>query len=243
MNALGTEIGRVKERLMSVVGRGLPITMGLVLAIAVIAGALTFAFLSSAPPTTLTMASGPDGSPFRATAEQYRKILAREGVTLKLVASEGSRDNLAKLADKRSAVDVALVASGESAAKEPARLVSLGSVSYEPLMVFYRGPLKTLVSEFKGLRLDVGPEGSEAFALSQKLFEVNGFAPSDGTRVTHTSPEASIQSLLDGRIDALFAMSDTTPTQLMKQLLRDPDVQCIGAGDLSHLCRQLSKAT
>ena len=230
----------MKTRLTSVVGRGLPITLGLVLAIAVIVGAMTFAFLSSAPPTTLSMASGPDGSPFRAIAEQYRKILAREGVTLKVVASEGSRDNLAKLVDKRSAVDVALVAIGESTATEPARLVSLGSVSYEPLMVFYRGPLKTLVSEFKGLRLDVGPEGSEAFALSQKLFEMNGFAPNDETRVTHTSPEASIQALLGGRIDALFAMSDTTPTQLMKQLLRAPDIHLFNVVQADGYTRRIT---
>ena len=44
-----------------VVGRGLPISLGLILLIAIGAGVVAFAFLNSAPPTTLTMTSGPPG--------------------------------------------------------------------------------------------------------------------------------------------------------------------------------------
>ena len=212
---------------LTVVGKGLPISIGLLLAISIVAGALAFAFLNSAPPTTLTMTSGPDGSAFRQTAEQYRKILARDGVTLKVLASQGSRDNLARLSDPKARVDVGFVTGGETVAN-PApnapRLVSLGSVSYQPLMIFYRGKPRTLVSDFKHARLDIGLEGSGASALAQTLLDANGIKAGDGTQVGHRAPEASIQALLDGKIDALFAMSDSTPTAMMRQLLRDPDI-------------------
>ena len=209
---------------LTVVGKGLPISIGLLLAISLLAAALAFVFLNSAPPTTLTMTSGPDGSAFRQSAERYRQILAREGVTLKVLASQGSRDNLARLSDAKARVDVGFVVGGETAASGVGHLVSLGSLSYQPLMIFYRGKPRTLVSDFKHARLDIGLEGSGASALAQTLLDANGIKAGDGTQVGHRAPEASIQALLDGKIDALFAMSDSTPTAMMRQLLRDPEI-------------------
>ena len=209
---------------LTVVGKGLPISIGLLLAISLLAAALAFVFLNSAPPTTLTMTSGPDGSAFRQSAERYRQILAREGVTLKVLASQGSRDNLARLSDPKARVDVGFVVGGETAASGVGHLVSLGSLSYQPLMIFYRGKPRTLVSDFKHARLDIGLEGSGASALAQTLLDANGIKAGDGTQVGHRAPEASIQALLDGKIDALFAMSDSTPTAMMRQLLRDPEI-------------------
>jgi hypothetical protein len=222
--ALRAGLDRAEARLTSLIGRGLPISLGLILLIAIGAGALAFVFLNSAPPTTLTMTSGPAGSSFNTVAEQYRKILARDGVTLTILPSQGSRDNLARLADPKARVDVGFVVGGETAESRAGRLVSLGSVSYQPLMIFYRGRARTLLSDFKGLRLDVGLEGSGASALAQKLFDVNGIKPGDGTRIGHATPEVSVKELLQGHIDALFAMSDATPTALMRQLLREPDI-------------------
>ncbi|MGN6528894.1 MAG: TAXI family TRAP transporter solute-binding subunit [Burkholderiaceae bacterium] len=224
-STLRAQLELTRVRLTGLVGRGLPISIGLIVLVSLAVGALAFVFLNSAPPTTLTMTSGPEGSSFRLVAEQYRKILAREGVTLQIVTSRGSRDNLARLADPKQGVDVGFVVGGEAPEGDGGRrLVSLGSVSYQPLMIFYRGRPKTLISEFKGERIDIGQDGSGASALSQRLFEANGIKPGDGTRIGHAAPEASVKELLGGRIDALFAMSDSTPTGLMRQLLRDPDI-------------------
>jgi hypothetical protein len=221
---LRARIQRARARLGEQVGAGLPISIGLVLFVSLCAGVLAFIFLNSAPPTTLTMASGPEGSAFRVIAKQYAKILAREGVTLTIVPSQGSRDNLAQLANPNAKVDVGFVVGGETLNGDALRLVSLGSVSYQPMMIFYRGRTRTLLSEFKGRQLDVGLEGSGASALAQKLLEVNGIKPGDGTQVGHAPSEDSIKALLAGRIDALFAMSDSTPTAMMRQLLRDPEI-------------------
>ena len=56
-------------------------------------------FVDSAPPNTLTMISGPEGSMFARNAEKYKKILARDGVKLNVIASQGSLENLAHLDD------------------------------------------------------------------------------------------------------------------------------------------------
>src|SRR5512139_1186705 len=68
-----------------------------------------FLFFYLAPPNTITIISGPEGSTFRRTAERYAKILQRNGVTLRILPSEGSVENIKKLADPSSKVDVGFV--------------------------------------------------------------------------------------------------------------------------------------
>src|SRR4029079_4668765 len=103
------------------------------LAISLVAATLAFVFLNSAPPSTLTMSSGPAGSSFATNAERYRKILARDGVSLKVLPSQGSRDNLARLSNPKAGVDVGFVVGGETADRRGGHLVSPRSLSEQPL--------------------------------------------------------------------------------------------------------------
>ena len=205
-------------------GRGLVLAVSLVLVTCVAVGLATFGFFSVAAPTTLTIASGPKGSAFERYAERYQKILAREGVTLKILPSQGSRSNLALLSYPKVPVDVGFVLSGETQDLVPQHLVSLGSVAYQPLMLFYRGAPKALLSDFKGLRLDVGPEGSGTNSLAHTLLKANGIEPGDGTRYVDTAADDTVKALHDRRIDAFFAMSDSTPTAVTRELLRTPEI-------------------
>src|SRR5438094_10038227 len=84
----------------------------------------------SAPPRTITLTSGPAGSSFQRTAESYQQELAKHGVTLKIVPSSGSLDNLRRLQGPESGVDIGLVQGGLVGDNPPPGLVSLGSVSY-----------------------------------------------------------------------------------------------------------------
>jgi len=96
-----------------------------------------FWFFHSAPPSTLTITSGPAGSIFRMNAEKYRDILARSGVKLKILSSEGSRENLERLTNPAFPVDIGFVQGGVADGIDVNRVVSLGSISHEPLLVFY----------------------------------------------------------------------------------------------------------
>ncbi|HET7525589.1 MAG TPA: TAXI family TRAP transporter solute-binding subunit, partial [Burkholderiaceae bacterium] len=215
---------RAVERLNELLGRGVVLTMSLLLLIGLAVALAAFGFFDAAAPSELTIVSGPDGSSFRRTAEQYQKLLAKQGVTLKIAPSEGSRDNLARLSDPKAKVDVGFVLGGEAGAKPAENLMSLGSISYQPLMIFYRGEPKRLLSEFKGLRLDIGADGSGANNLARTLLAANGIKDGDGTTYVDTAADDTVRALNEGRIDAFFAMSDSTPTALMRQLLRTPQV-------------------
>src|SRR5512146_1802406 len=118
--------------------RDLTATVGPVLLLTALAIGAAYWFMRPAPPKTITIASGPTGSNFRLTAEKYRKILARNGVKLQIVPSEGSLDNLRMLGNPATHVDVGFVQGGVTEGMNVEKLVSLGSVFHVPLVVFYR---------------------------------------------------------------------------------------------------------
>src|SRR5262245_9616113 len=215
---------RAVDRLYELFGRGVVLTVSLVLLIALAIAMVALGVFDAAAPSSLTIVSGPDGSSFRRIAENYQKILQKEGVTLKILPSEGSRDNLAKLSDPHAKADVGFVLGGEAGNKPADNLMSLGSVSNQPLMIFYRGEPKQLLSQFKGLRLDIGPDGSGANHLARTLLTANGIKDGDGTTYVDTASDDTVRALGEGRIDGFFAMSDSTPNTLLRQLLRMPQV-------------------
>jgi hypothetical protein len=215
---------RTVQRLSVLFGRGLVMSMGAVLLIGIALSLAAYLFLNTAAPRTLTIASGPAGSSFQRNAERYQKILEREGVTLNIVASDGSADNLAKLADPKQKVDLGFVLGGEAKDAKYENLVSLGSIAFQPLMVFYKGAPKSLLSEFKGLRLNIGPEGSGTHRLALALLKANGIVPGDGTILDQTDLVDPSRDLNEGRIDAAFLMSESTATTVTRSLIRDSGV-------------------
>jgi TRAP-type uncharacterized transport system substrate-binding protein len=218
-------LSRALSKLTSMFGRGIVVSIGVILLIALVLGIGIFAFVNSSAPTTITITSGPAGSVFERNAERYKKILAREGVKLKILPSEGSVANLKRLIDPKASVDVGFVLGGEVNGANIDHLFSLGSVSYQPLMIFYRGALKTLLSDFKGKRLDIGEDGSGTHTLALTLLKANGIEPGDGTKLADSVKGDALQALLENRIDAIFVMGDSTSSDLMRKLLHTPDIR------------------
>ena len=189
-------------------------------------GFAVFWFVHSAPPRVLTITAGPAGSTFELNAEKYRAILARNGVTLKILPSQGSFENLQRLENPASHADIGFVQGGISDGTNTQDLISLGSISYEPLLVFYRGTNAVrMLSRFAGRRLAVGPEGSGTRSLALTLLQTNGIAAGGDTALLPLEAAAAATALLAGTVDAAFMMSDSASLPTMRTLLRSPDVQ------------------
>jgi TRAP-type uncharacterized transport system substrate-binding protein len=200
------------------------VALTLVMAFAVV---LVIWLVESAPPSSLVMTGGPPGSLFAKQAEQYREILSRSGVKVVILPSQGSLENLKRLSDPAFKVDVGfvqggLIQSGLAKDLDTHQLVSLGGIHHQPLLVFYRGQERiTQLSGLNGRRLAIGPEGSGTRALSLELLKFNGIEPGGASILLDLDAEASAQALREGRVDAAFMMSDSTPVTLIRGLLRD----------------------
>ena len=106
------------------------------------------------------------------------------------------------------------------------KLASLGSVSYEPLLLFYRSarPLD-LLSQLNGKRLAICPEGSGTRSLALVLLAANGIEPGGTTALEDLDAEDAAKALLEGRVDAVFLMGDAASPKTMRMLLRTPGIR------------------
>jgi len=196
----------------------------IIFTVGVLAAAVSW-FFYSAPPDTIIITSGDKGSLFERNAEKYEKILARKGVKLKILPSEGSLENLKRLADPRFRVDVGFVQEGVAKGQNIDNLVSLGSISYEPLYLFCRADQSLkLLSQFSGKRLAIGEEGTGTNVLALTLLELNGIKPGGVTTLLEMDDEDAEKALLSRRIDGAFMMADSAASKTMRDLLREPGI-------------------
>jgi hypothetical protein len=233
-------LSRALARLNALFGRGLVISMTSIVVIGLALSLAAFLFLNTAAPRTLTIASGPAGSSFLRYAERYQKILAREGVVLKILPSEGSSDNLKRLADAKAGVDIGFVLGGEAREAKFENLVSLGSVALQPLLVFHSGEPRQLLSEFKGRRINVGPPGSGTQTLALALLKANGIVAGDGTTIDQTDLEDPARELRDGKVDVVFLMSESTATTVTRNLMRDAGVHLFNFAQADGYVRRIN---
>jgi TRAP transporter TAXI family solute receptor len=219
---------RTLTRFSRISFRDLAVSAGPLLLITAVAIMAAYLYVRPAPPDTITIVSGPPGSVFQRTAGKYRKILARNGVKLRILPSEGSLENLKKLNDPAVRVDVGFVQGGVSAGIPVDNLVSLGSVFHEPLAVFYRSavPLDRIYA-LNGKRLAIGREGSGAHVLSRILLKANGIEPGGATTLVALGGEDAAKALIEGGIDAAFLMGDSAAPPIMRKLLRTPGIRLL----------------
>src|SRR5205814_5873512 len=183
-------------------------------------------FMQPAPPDTIVMTSGAEGSMFQVYAGRYAKILARQGVTLKILPSQGSLENLKRLSDEQFPVDVGFVQGGIASLGDANELVSLGSVFYVPVLVFYRAPRPIkLLSELDGKRIAIGREGSGARVLAETLLKANGIEAGGKSKLLDLEGKAAQDALVKGDVEAAFVMGDSATPATMRDLLHNISVR------------------
>ncbi|MGQ7938099.1 TAXI family TRAP transporter solute-binding subunit [Paraburkholderia sp. D1E] len=190
-----------------------------------------------APPKTITISAGPHDSSFLVAADQYKKILARNGITLKVLESDGSVQNLQRLLDPKQHVDLALVQGGVADGLDTSSLMSLGSVFYIPVVVFYRGTGVSALSELEGKRIAIGREGSGTRLLALKLLEANGIEPGGNTVLVPSDGMQAATQLVAGDVDAAILNGDSATRGLMLRLLKVPGISVMNFDEASAYTR------
>jgi TRAP-type uncharacterized transport system substrate-binding protein len=158
-------------------------------------------------------------------ALRYQEILARDGVKLELRPSAGSQENVSRLLDDASAVEVGFLQGGSAFSTNAPDLVSLGSIYYEPLWVFYRGPEIHDFGALQGRKLAIGPEESGTRALALQLLAVNA-AVMPPTVLLPDSGQHAADLLLQGKLDAVFLVGPPE-SPLIEQLMSAPGIRLL----------------
>src|SRR5690606_23809373 len=229
----------------------------LLLAIGLLAAA--YWWLDPHPPRTVTLTTRPAGSVYAQFGQRYAQALARDGIRVQLLATEGTVGNLRALREGRA--DVAFVRGGSHAmvaapvadASADTEVMSLGALFYEPLWIFYRPEalkaashegsgqppspiLLTSLTQLRGLRVSIDQRGSGVPGLMLRLLQANGLSP-DELITREMSPEAAAQALQVGQLDALVLV--TAPeSPVVQQLLQQAGVALADLPQAQALARR-----
>jgi TRAP transporter TAXI family solute receptor len=175
-------------------------------------------FVQPAPPKHLYMTTGSESGAYHAYAKRYQEILARNGIMLELQTSSGALENLQRLKDSNANISVGFIQGGTATAKDGEGLISLGSMYYEPLWVFYRSK-ETLdrVSQLQGKKLAVGGEGSGTRKLTLQILAANDMDKDAGSLMP-LGGDAAAEALKRGEVDAVFIIAGSDSAVVHKLL-------------------------
>ncbi len=205
--------------------RGLWLTLGATIATVAAAFAVALYFVEPAPPKTIVMSTGTPDSGYQMFGLRYREMLARDGVTIELRTSAGSQENLGRLMDEESGVDVGFFQGGSGYGANAPNVVSLGAIYYEPLWIFYRGAEIRDLAGLKGKKVAIGPAQSGTHALALQLLAVNGVALPP-TELLPIGDHQANEMLVRGEIDAVFMVAPPE-SPLIAQLASAPGVRLL----------------
>ncbi|MDH3461474.1 MAG: C4-dicarboxylate ABC transporter substrate-binding protein, partial [Burkholderiaceae bacterium] len=218
----------VQHTLLSV--RDLLVTTGPFALLSVALLIAAYWMLDPAPPQRVVLATGVEQGAYAEFGKRYAELLKPYGISVELRHTQGASENLSLLRDPNSGVDLGFVLGGadrEHGAEEnpDAALVSLGSMFFEPVWLFYseksaqrllKSPRLNSLSQLAGWRVNIGAAGSGVPVLMNTLIEANKL-DANALKLLQQPQTPAVVDLLEGRIDALVLAS--APEALMVQML------------------------
>jgi len=185
---------------------------------------LLLIYFIPSPPSKVTMATAFKGSSFEYYGHQYREIFARFNVDLELRPTSGAVENIKILQDPRSGVQISLMVSGVSDGKHAPGLLSLGTVYNNPYWIFYSSNEQfDRLSQLKGKRIAIGPEGSATRASAEQILGKGGVNSETATFLPFAGT-AAVDAMNDGKVDAVWIIGAPDATAV-KSFLQNPNVR------------------
>jgi len=211
----------------------------LILAVVIAVSTLWWLSRDILPPSTVRFAAGAEGGGYWRIATQYREILARDDIDLKLIATAGSVENARLMVDGEA--DAALLQGGIAAGDG---IQTLGAVFTEPFLIFARPTAGVDVprnpARWSELRIAAGDEGSGTRAAAQAFLNAAGLADNANTLLPLGGADAA-QALTSGDADvALFVAPLSAP--YLAPLLADEDATLLQLDHIVALSRRMPQS-
>lgn len=206
---------------------------------------LAYWWLDPNPPKRVVLATGPDQSAYDTFGRRYAQALAAYGITVELLPSEGSADNITLLRSGRADLGFVQGGSGHIRPDDEEQLRTLGNLFVEPLWLFYheasarrlnRLDRLTSLSALRGWRVNVGTDGSGVPQLFTQLLDANHLGPDD-LKLSRLAQTPATVAFLAQKLDALvFASAPESP--LVQMLLQTPGVRLLNVQQAQAYARR-----
>ena len=193
---------------------------------------LAYWWLDPNTPKREVLATGPAQSAYDEFGKRYADALRRYGITVELLPTEGSSDNLELLRTGQADLGFVQGGSADIGYDDEESIVSLGSLFVEPLWLFYREdaaqrlnqtPTVDSLPDLRNWRVNVGTAGSGVPRLFGTLLDVNRVERQQ-LQLSELAQTPATVAFLEGELDAVVFAS--APESLMVQmLLQSPGIR------------------
>ncbi|MFY0661695.1 MAG: hypothetical protein JXR15_14480 [Shimia sp.] len=190
------------------------------------------------PPNTVRLAAGTQGGAYTLMAERYQEVLARDGIDVQIVHTNGSVDNAEMMSG--NLVDAAFLQAGVGVVDGTAE--SIGGVFYEP-MIFLAHSGHDIPSNpalWRDLTIAAGKTGSGTAVAFSDFQSAVGMAKGANTLVDLGFSQA-IFALRAGDIDMAFFVSSIEAPYL-RQAFGYDDIDILHLSYTNAIARHLDYA-
>jgi TRAP-type uncharacterized transport system substrate-binding protein len=202
-------------------------------------------YISPAPPGKIDMTTGSIDGASHQFALKYQSYLKANRVTLNLLPSSGSVQNLERLNDK---VPVGFVQGGlgvlsidPQKSDEDTPLRSLGVIGYEPIWIFatpeLASALRTGLQGFKAKKIAIGAEGSGTRKVALELLQNYGVTPTNAS-LTPIGGATAAKALIAKEVDAVIIIG-APQSAAVQMLLEQPQAKLVTLEHAEGLTRRL----
>jgi TRAP transporter TAXI family solute receptor len=190
---------------------------------------MLFYVISPPPPKVIRISTGSESGAYYRFGKAYAERFKQHGITLEVVTSNGTLENLARLndssgdktVDKKKRIDLAFVQGGVADAEQFPKLESLASVAYEPVWVFYSRSAfpKGLaqLSDLAGKHVAVGNEGSGVRAVALEFLKLNNINDTNA-KLSPLGGLEAVDAVEAGNVDAMFVVAAIEAPSVQKAL-------------------------
>ncbi|QWD86070.1 hypothetical protein AOC19_04215 [Polynucleobacter asymbioticus] len=182
-------------------------------------------YINPLPPKTAYLAIGQGGSSYERISNNFEDFFKKQKIKLELIPTKGLGDGLKGLDTNDSEINASFLTVGYTSGKDYPNLVSLGSVQFAPIWIFYKGPeisANDPFQYFSNKKISIGLPGEATNTLYRKLYQISESGPI--RNVLEISHKDGALALEEGKIDALFIV-DGIQSETVKGLLKNTNIK------------------
>jgi TRAP-type uncharacterized transport system substrate-binding protein len=202
-------------------------------------------YISPAPPGKIDMTTGAVDGASHQFALKYQSFLKANGVTLNLLPSSGSVQNLERLNAKVPAGFVqgglGVLSIDPQKSDEDTPLRSLGVIGYEPIWIFaspeLANVLRTGLQGLKAKKISIGAQGSGTRKVALELLQNYGVDPSNAS-LNPLGGVTAAKALVAKEVDAVIIIG-APQSAAVQTLLEQPQAKLVTLEHAEGLTRRL----
>ncbi len=182
-------------------------------------------YINPLPPTTAYLAIGQDGSSYQEISKNFKTYFNKNSINLELISTSGLSEGLKGLHNVDSKINASFLTVGVAGENDYPGLVSLGSVQFAPIWIFYKGAeieTNDPFMYFSTKKISIGSPGEVTNNLYRKLNLIGGHQTIKN--ILELPHKDGANALQQGKIDALFIV-DGIQSETVKSLLKDSNIK------------------